>query len=114
MTNKSIIKKKKLFLSIILAVFLVIAIYKFFEYKASMEYGDVGLPYYAQNKTTNEILYVESPKKIAQSMLAGEEYFKGYLKLSYLDIDKAEIKMRNYGTGDDTKEAIEYYVIAER
>ena len=106
--------KRRLVIIIILAVFLSIAFYKFFEYKASKEYKDAGLPFYAQDKWTDKIIYAESPKKIAQSMLAGEEYFKGDLKLIYLDIDKAEVKMLNYGTGDDTKEAIEYYVIAER
>jgi|WetSurMetagenome_2_1015567.scaffolds.fasta_scaffold660364_1 hypothetical protein len=114
MINKGIIRRKRPFLLIILAVFLVIALYKYFEYQASSEYIDQALPFYAQDKWNNKIIYAENPKKIAQNMLAGEEYFKGALKLIYLDIDKAEITMRNYGTGDDTKEAIEYYVIAEK
>lgn len=107
-------KRRLLPLIIIAVVVLSIIFYKFSEFKASKEYKDRVLPFYAQDKWTNKIIYAESPKKIAQSMLAGEEYFKGDLKLTYLDIDKAEITMRNYGTGDDTKEAIEYYVIAER
>lgn len=114
MTNRSIFKKKNTLLIIIFVALLVICFYKFSEYHASMEYQDQALPFYAQNKWTNKIIYAESPKKIAQNMLTAEEYFKGDLKLTYLDINKAEITMRNYGTGDDTKEAIEYYVIAER
>jgi hypothetical protein len=47
-------------------------------------------------------------------MLTGEEYFKGDLELKYLDINKAEIKMRNYGVGDDSIGAIEYDVITEK
>src|SRR5476651_1759455 len=106
--------KKKSLLIIIIAVLLLICFYKFFEYQASKEYINQALPFYAQDKWTNKIIYAESPKKIAQDMLASEEYFKGDIKLTYLDIDKAAITMRNYGTGDDTKEAIEYYVLAER
>lgn len=106
--------RKKRYLILILAIFLSIAFYKFFEYQASRNYKDRTLPFYAQDKWTNKIIYAESPKKIAQSMLAGEEYFKGDIKLTYLDIDKAEIIMRNYGTGDDSIGAIEYYVIAKR
>ena len=104
--------KKKLLIIVPLCV--IILFYQFFSYKASLEYKEGSLPFYAQDKWTNKIIYADSPKKIAQSMLAGEEYFKGDLKLNYLDHDKAEITMRNYGTGDDSKAAIEYYVIAER
>lgn len=108
-------KKRRLLPFIIIAVvFLSMVFYKFFENKASRDFKDQALPFYAQDKYTNKILYAESHKKIPQSMVAGEEYFKGDLKLTYLDIYKAEITMRNYGTGDDTKDAIEYYVIAEK
>lgn len=99
---------------VIIAIFLTIGLYKFIEYQASREYKDQALPFYAQNKTTNKILYAENPKKIAQNMLASEEYFKGDITLTYLNIDTAEITMLNYGTGDDSIDAIEYYVIAER
>lgn len=106
--------KRRPVLIIILAVFLSIVLYKFFEYKASKEYNDAGLPFYAQDKTTNKIIYAKTPKDIAQSMLAGEEYFKGFLNVRAIDHDTAEFNLRNEITADDTKEAIEYYVIAER
>ncbi len=105
--------KKRLVIVFLSILVLLILGYKYFSYKTSLEYINRELPFYAQDKWANKILYAESPKKIAQSMLAGEEYFKGDLKLTYLNTDKAEITMRNYGTGDDTKSAMEYYVIAE-
>lgn len=109
--------KKRRLISIIIiavAVLLSIVLYKFLEFKASREYKDQPLPFYAQDKWTNKILYAESPKKIAASLLSSDENFSGDLKVTFPDYDKAEIKMLNYATGDDTIEAIEYYVIAER
>ena len=108
------IKKRKPLLWIICIVLVLILFFWLSSYQAASQYKDAGLPFYAQDKWTNKIIYAESPKKIAQSMLASEEYFKGDIKLSYMDTNKAEITMRNYGTGDDTMAAIEYYVIAER
>lgn len=108
-------KKRRLVIPIIIVViFLSIVIYKFFEYKASNEYKDQPLPFYAQDKWTNKILYAENPKKIAASLLSSDENFNGDLKVTFPDYDKAEIKMLNYATGDDTLAAIEYNVIAER
>ncbi len=107
-------KKKRVLLIIILAVFLSVSVYKFFEYKASKEYGDAGLPSYAQDRTTGEIKYAKTPKDFAQSMLAGEEYFKGFLNVRALDHDTAEFTLRNDITGDDTMGAVEYYAIAVR
>jgi len=106
--------RKKRYLILIFAIFLSIAFYKFFEYQTSRNYKDLTLPFYAQNKTTNKIHYFIYPKEIAQSMLAGEEYFKGSLNVRAIDHDRAELTLHNEITGDDTKEAIEYYVIAER
>jgi hypothetical protein len=110
----SFFKKRKNIKILIICAVVLIVIYKLFEYKAMNDYIAQPLPFYAQDKWTNKILYAESPKKIAASLLGSDENFRGDLKVNFLDYDKAEITMRNYATGDDTKEAIEYYVIAER
>lgn len=107
--------KKRIFILVFLsAIILPALLYQLFSYKTSREYKDATLPFYAQDKTTGEILHFESPKKIAQNLLAGEEFFKGYIKVSALNHDTAEITMRDDITGDDSMIAIEYYVIAER
>ncbi|MBI3887759.1 hypothetical protein HY310_01685, partial [Candidatus Microgenomates bacterium] len=56
----------------------------------------------------------KTPKEFAQSMLNGEEYFKGSLNLTARDHDTAEIKLSNTITGDDSMIAIEYYAIVVR
>lgn len=107
--------KKHIFILAFLSVIILpVLLYQLFSYKASREYKDAILPNFAQDKQTNKILYMESPKKIAQNLLAGEEFFKGYIKVSALNHDKAEITMRNDITGDDSMIAIEYYIIADR
>lgn len=107
-------QKKRLILIIIFSVTATVVLYKYFEYQASMEYKDAGLPFYAQDKTTNKIIYAKKPKDFAQSMLAGEEYFKGFLNVRAIDHDTAELMLRNEITGDDTMAAIEYYAIVVR
>jgi hypothetical protein len=93
---------------------LPLVFYLDFSYKTSREYSNATLPNYALNKETNQIIFFESPQQIAQNLLAGEEYFKGYLKVRALTHDQAEITMGNEITGDDAMTAIEYYVIADR
>lgn len=107
-------KNRRLILIIAACLVIVILFYKLFEYKASKEFLEQPLPFYAQDKTTNKKLYAESPKKIALSLLGSDENFSGTLNVKFLDYDKTEITMLNYATGDDTMSAVEYYMIAER
>ena len=114
MIHKKLNWKNHKVLILILILLFSISIYKYFEIKAANEFIDQPLPFYAQDKWTNKILYAESPKKIATSLLSSDENFSGDLHVTFPDYNKAKITMLNYATGDDTKEAIEYYVIAER
>lgn len=105
--------RKRLFVFLIVILLLVL-FYQAIFYKTSHEYKNATLPNFALNKETNKAIYAESPKQIAQKLLAGEEFFKGYIKVSALSHDKAEIIMRNDITGDDSRIAVEYYIVADR
>jgi hypothetical protein len=111
-------RKRYILIIILLTIFIIPnAVYHYFSYKGSLEYvrsSDNALPFYAQDKYTNKLIYVDSPKKFAASIISGEEYFRGDLKLKYLNADKAEITMDNYSNGDDSMTAIGYKVITER
>ena len=99
---------------VLFIIVLVILFYKIAEFHASQIFVDGSLPFYAQDKWTNKIIYAESPKDIAAHMISSEEGFRGDLTLDYLNSDAATIHIRNYAIGDDSIGAYEYYVHAER
>ena len=105
---------KVFLITVIIIVITPILLFHFYSYQASLQYKDVLPPNFTHDTTTNKTLYVDSPKKLVMSLVANEEYFKGYINLKYLNLDKVVITMRNESTGDDSITAIEYFIIAER
>jgi len=105
---------KIIFIVICIIIILPIIVYNIYAYQSSFSYKDVLPPNFSRDTTTNKPLYVESPKKLVQSLIASEEYFNGYIKLKYLNPDKVEIAVLNDSTGDDSIGVVEYFIIAEK